>query len=150
MGSTDDTGTRLERLSRNLGPLLAGPALLVLFVGGIYAIGDAVLAPAPSPDHPGFVDTVLGSRAVVAAIRLAVIFAAAFVVVSVVALVARGQWLTRIGPVQVAEPVSELRVSRQQLDAVLGMARETVESMGKDSSEAGSFEPRDQDKEGIE
>ncbi len=83
-------------------------ALLFIFLAASYAVGDAVLAPAPAPKEPGFIDTVLGSRAVVASVRLAVTFAAAFVVASVVALIARGQWLTRVGPVQVSDRVTQL------------------------------------------
>lgn len=55
--------------------LLVVPTLLLLFAASVYAIGDAVLAPAPISKEPGFIDTVLGSHAVVAAIRLAVISA---------------------------------------------------------------------------
>src|SRR4051812_6985689 len=99
MGSRDTADARLERWVQRLGLLVVVPTLLVLFAAAIFAIGDAVLASTPAPDHPGFVDTVLGSRAVVATIRLAIIFAGVYVVVSVVALIARGQWLAKVGPV---------------------------------------------------
>jgi hypothetical protein len=99
--------------------LLVLPTLLLLFAAAAYAIGDAVFAPAPAPKNPGFVDTVLGSRAVVAAVRLAIIFAGTFVVVSVIALIARGQWLTRVGPVQVSEQVSGLDAENQRLQESL-------------------------------
>jgi hypothetical protein len=85
MGKRGTTDACFKVWGQRLSLFLAVPSMLVLFGAGIYAIGDAVLAPAPTPDHPGFVDTILGSRAVVAAIRLAVIFAGTFVVVSVVA-----------------------------------------------------------------
>jgi hypothetical protein len=78
-------------------------AILLLAAAGIYAIGDAVLAPSPAPEHPGFVDAVLASRAVMAAIRLAIIFAGAFVIASVVALASQERWLTRVGPVEVSD-----------------------------------------------
>jgi ABC-type protease/lipase transport system fused ATPase/permease subunit len=83
------------------------PAAILLAAAGIYAVGDAVLAPTPTPEHPGFVDAVLASRAVMASIRLAIIFAGVYVVVSVVALITRGQWLTRVGPVEVSERVAD-------------------------------------------
>lgn len=151
MESGESTETRIERLCRRLGLTLTGPAVLVLSVAGIYAIGDAVFAPAPAPEQPGFVDTVLGSRAVVAAIRLAVIFAAAFVVASVMALIARGQWLTRVGPVQVAEPASTLRADEQRLEAVLGDAGETLGNIREDQLEFDHpLEPRVRDEEEIE
>jgi hypothetical protein len=106
--------------------------LLVLLAAAIYAIGDAVLAPAPTPNDPGFVDTILGSRAVVAAVRLAVISGGVFVVASVVALIARGQWLSRIGPVQVAEPVADIGAESQRLEESLAEARETIGSIRND------------------
>jgi hypothetical protein len=99
-------------------------AILLLAAAGIYAIGDAVLAPTPTPEHPGFVDAVLASRAVIAAIRLAIIFAGAFVVASVVALVRQERWLTRVGPVQVSEANTgewqrkEIEQTREGLDKI--------------------------------
>lgn len=111
--------SRLERWGERLGALLVVPTLLVLFAAGVYAIGDAVLAPTPTPKQPGFIDTVLASRSVVAGIRLAIIFAGAFVVVSVVALIARGQWLTRVGPVQVSEQVSDIDSENKRLKSRL-------------------------------
>jgi hypothetical protein len=131
MGTRDSIDARFERWGQRFGQLLTVPALLVLLAAGIYAIGDAVLAPAPAPDHPGFVDTVLGSRAVVAAIRLAVIFAGVFVVISVVALTARGQWLTRVGPVQVSEPAATVDAEGQQLEKSLAQAQERIDILGQ-------------------
>jgi hypothetical protein len=96
---------------------------------GRSACGDAVLASTPAPDHPGFVDTVLGSRAVVAAIRLAIIFAGVHVVVSVVALIARGQWLTKVGPVEVSERVSDVDAHNRRLEESLEMTDETIGGM---------------------
>ena len=122
MGSRETVEARFERWCQRVGRLFAVPALLVLFVAGAFAIGDAVLAPAPAPDDPAFVDTVLGSRAVVAAIRLAVIFAGAFVVVSVVALISQRQWLTKVGPVQVSERVTTVGVVSQRLRGVLAQS----------------------------
>jgi hypothetical protein len=119
-------GSIAERWGQRLGLLLAVPALLVLFAAGTYAVGDAVLAPAPAPDHPGFVDTVLGSRAVVVAVRLAVISGGVFVVVSVVALIARGQWLTRVGPVHVSD------VDNQRLLVSIEHVRETIDNLEQD------------------
>lgn len=124
-----------ERWGEKLGVLLVLPTLLVLFAAGAYAIGDAILAPTPAPKQPGFIDTVLGSRAVVAAIRLAIIFAGVFVVVSVVALIARGQWLTRVGPVQVSEQVSDIDAENQRLKESLENARDTIDNLKQDLAE---------------
>lgn len=100
-------------------------AILLLAAAGIYAIGDAALAPTPAPEHPGFVDAVLASRAVIAAIRLAIIFAAAFVVGSVVALAGQERWLTRVGPVE----VSDLDAVNQRRGERLARTLETIDKL---------------------
>lgn len=97
-------------------------AIFLLAATGIYAAGDAVLAPAPTPEHPGFVDAVLASRAALAVIRLAVIFVGAFVIASVVGLTARRQWLTKVGPVE----VSDVDAERHRRGEELRQARETI------------------------
>jgi len=135
MGSRGTTDARFERWVQRLGLLVVVPTLLVLFVAAIFAIGDAVLASTPASDHPGFVDTVLGSRAVVAAIRLAIIFAGVYVVVSVVALIARGQWLTKIGPVEVSEPVSDVKAESQRLQEELVQTRGSVGKLRQEIAE---------------
>ena len=88
--------------------------------------------PRRPPDDPGFIDTILGSRAVVAAVRLAVISAGVFVVSSVVALTARGQWLTRVGPVQVAEQVSDMDAERQEFAKALERTDEIIDNLKQD------------------
>lgn len=124
--------SRFERRTEKASGLLVLPTLVVLLAGGAYAIADAVLAPTPAAQNPGFIDVVLASRAVVAAIRLAIIFAAAFVVVSVVALIARGQWLTRVGPVQVSEQVSDIDAENRRLTKSLDSTREVVDNLRQD------------------
>jgi uncharacterized protein YlxW (UPF0749 family) len=130
--TTDDQGTTTsERLSSALGGLFSLPALLAFLAAGIYAVGDATLAEAPSSRDPGFVDAVLASSAVLAAVRLAVIAAAVYVVFSVVALVARRQWLTRVGPVEVSARVSDLETENKELRDALDRAEARVEDLNE-------------------
>lgn len=135
----DGDQSRFERWGERLGLLLVLPTLAVLFAASAYAIGDAILAPTPVAESPGFVDTVLASRAVVAAIRLAIIFAGVFLVVSVIALIARGQWLTRVGPVQVSEQVSDIDAENQRLKESLENARETIDNLKQDLAESNTL-----------
>jgi hypothetical protein len=109
-------------------------AILLLAAFGVYAFGDAFLAPAPSAEHPGFVDSVLASRVVIAAIRLAIVFGAVYVVVSVVALIARRQWLTKIGPVEVSTPVAGVEADNQQLEGELTQADEDIGKLRQELS----------------
>ena len=118
-------------------------ALLFVALAGAYAIGDAVVAPAPAPAEPGFIDTVLGSRAVVAAVRIAVIFAAAFIAASVVALIARGQWLTRVGPIQVSDRLHTLEAENQRLESSLSTMKKTFAEVQKELSRAHTATPDD-------
>jgi uncharacterized protein YlxW (UPF0749 family) len=111
--------------SRRL-PATATRVALAL-VGGV-CVADAALASTLSPAQPGFIDNVLASRAVVVSIRIATIFAAMFVVLSVLALIARRQWLTRVGPVEV-EKVSDLDAEIQQLEEELAEANRTIEDL---------------------
>jgi hypothetical protein len=103
--------------------------LAILIVVATYAVGDAISAPAPISESPGFVETILASRAVVAAVRIAVIFAAAFIVVSVVALTAKRQWPTRIGPIHIREEVSGQEADNGQLREQLEIAEETINDL---------------------
>lgn len=89
------------------------------------SVTDAILAPTPDPEPPDFIDTVLASRAVVAAIRIAIIFAALSVVLSVIALISRRQWLTRVGPVE----VSDLRVANKRLEEQVAVADRVVKEL---------------------
>jgi hypothetical protein len=126
-------------------------AILLLAAAGLYAIGDAVLAPTPTPEHPGFVDAVLASRAVVAAIRLAIIFAGAFVIASVVALISQGRWLTRVGPVQVSEKIETVDAESQHLQRSLAISRETVDNLERDLAISNSMiDQMKRDAEGTE
>jgi hypothetical protein len=99
---------------------------LILVVS--LAVGDAVLAPTPVSTQPDFIDTVLASRAAVAAIRIAIVFAALFVALSVIALTAQRRWLTRVGPVEVSAELSGLRVEIQPLEEELEAVREDMDA----------------------
>jgi hypothetical protein len=128
--ATDDavqTGTKsLSSLTRR--PLVA-LSLVALCLAGAYAFGDALLAGAPSPKNPGFVDSLLASSAVLAAVRLAIIAAAAYVVTSVAALMGRRQWLTRVGPVEVSARVLDLKAENTTLEEMLTSAEARIEDL---------------------
>ena len=135
MDGNENRNGALERVGYVLSVVLAGLALILLFVGGLYAMGDAVLSDIPVSENPGFVDTVLASRAVVAAIRIAIIFAAAYVVISAVWLIANRRFLIRVGPVQVSEQVSDIDAENRRLKESLENARETIDNLKQDLAE---------------
>jgi hypothetical protein len=93
------------------------------------AVVDAVLAPAPAPKQPDFIDAIFASRAVIAAIRIAVVFAALFLVLSVTALIAQRRWLTRVGPVEVSGEVSNLDAEILDLEQQVEEANRVIEAL---------------------
>jgi hypothetical protein len=99
---------------------------VLLAAASLYAVGDAILAPAPLSADPGFLETLVASRAVVAAVRVAVIFIAAFVVVSVVALISARRWPTKIGPVEIADGLSQLEAENALLRTTVANLRATM------------------------
>ena len=109
--------------------MLRAAAWIALTFVVALAITDAALAPAPTPKQPNFVDVFLASRAVVTAVRVAIIFVALFVVLSVIALIARRQWLTRVGPVEVSGEVSDLTAETQTLEKRLEAAHQIIDGL---------------------
>jgi hypothetical protein len=53
----------------------------------------------------------------------------------VVALIARGQWLTRVGPVRVSEQVSDIDAENQRLKESLAGAIEIIDNLEQDLAE---------------
>lgn len=129
LGDEEEGQDFASRVGEFLGKLLVVPVLLALFVIAGYAVGDALLADSPEPADPGYVDSVLASGAVVAGIRIAIIFAAIYVVVSVVALIARRQWLTKVGPIEASEQVTEALRENQALRDQLESAGDTIRDL---------------------
>ena len=107
----------------------AQTAWIALILVVSMALADAALAPTPASTTLDFVDTVLASRAVVAAIRIAIVFAALFVALSVVALIVQRRWLTRVGPVEVSEELPSLISENKRLKRELAAAERTVENL---------------------
>lgn len=135
MAAPEDRSTT-ERLEKAVRSLLVAPTLLILAVAAVYAIGDAVFAATPSPKNPGFADSVLASRAVIAAVRIAIIAAAGYVVASIVALIGRRQWLTKVGPVEVSEQVFDIDTENAALKNRLKREQERTAKLLAELAEA--------------
>lgn len=63
----------------------------------------------------------------VVAIRIALVFAALFVALSVIALIAQRRWLTRLGPVEVSEEMSKFETENQRLKEELKASDQVIE-----------------------
>jgi hypothetical protein len=127
MTGHDGHRRQTEILAAALMRLLVPAALAVLGVASVWAIGDAVVSSSPVPRDPGFLDSLFASGPVLAAARLAIIAAAAYVVASVAALVARRQWLARVGPVEVSAQVGDLESENELLRDMLMTAQARVD-----------------------
>jgi hypothetical protein len=66
--------------------------LLAATVGVVYEI---TVGTTPQFHNPNFLDAILSSRLVMAAVR-AVLFVSGYLVISVVALVSHGRWLSTV------------------------------------------------------
>ncbi|HEX5593819.1 MAG TPA: hypothetical protein VFX35_10775 [Solirubrobacterales bacterium] len=129
MESKESFVERENRWLRKLEAPLALSGGLILLLAVVYGVADVVLTPAPISKRDGFEDLVLGSRTVVVAVRVAVIFTAAFFVASVVALMVRRQWLVRLGPVEVSERVVHLAIEGDRVEESLENAMQTIDSL---------------------
>ena len=90
----------------------------------------------------------LGSSTVVIGVRIAAIFAAAFFVVSVVALTVRRQWLVRVGPVEVSERVAGFNAEVERMNEMLENAMQTIDSLRYELAVSNSLLDRAMDQSG--
>src|SRR5205823_6627625 len=75
------------------------------------------------------INEILASRIVVGGIRIAILFAIAYVIVSMIALTVRRQWLTGIGPLRVSEAARGVEAERDYLAQQLTFAGQEIESL---------------------
>jgi uncharacterized coiled-coil protein SlyX len=83
----------------------------------------------PSTKNPSFVDNIFDSRVVILVVRVALMFAAGYVVISVVGLIVGRRWLAELGPFKASEPIARLDRSTEALETDLADALETVEAL---------------------
>jgi hypothetical protein len=117
-----------EGLGYRVGQILGIPLLLGLAVGAVFVMVGLFQGAKidPGPD-PSFIDTIFASRTIVGAARIVVLFGGAYIVASVVVLISRGQFLTKVGPIEVSESVAGITRDRDFLAQQLGAARETID-----------------------
>ena len=79
--------------------------------------------------NPNFLDNIFANPVVLATVRITLLAAAVYVVVSVFALMGGRRWLSEFGPVKTTEPIANLDQSAQALESDLAEALETVEDL---------------------
>ena len=104
-------------------------ALLALGVAAALAVAQIYPSRLSTTKNPSFVDNIFDSRVVILLIRVALIFAAGYVVISVVGLIVGRRWLAELGPFKASEPIDRVERGAEIFDTDLGDARETIEGL---------------------
>ncbi len=110
--------------------------LLALVVAAIAAVAQIYPSQLPTGKNPSFVDNVFDSRVVVLLLRVALIFAAGYVVISVIGLIVERRWLAELGPFKASEPIARVERGAEALDTDLSNALETVEGLQQKLAES--------------
>lgn len=66
-------------------------------------IREAIIADAPTPANPSFIDQIIASQAVLVSVRLALIAASGYLILSLTMLAIRRQWISKIGWVELGD-----------------------------------------------
>ena len=85
----------------------------------------------PTTANPSFVDNILDRRAVVLVVRVALIFAAGYIVISVVGLIVGRRWLSQLRPFRASDPIARLDKSAEALESDLQEAVDTIQDLEK-------------------
>ncbi len=108
--------------------MLAGVAVLAgLIAAAVLAVAQIYPSQLPTTNTPSFVDNIFDSRVVILLIRVAIIFAAGYVVISVVGLIVGRRWLAELGPFKASEPIAHLGRGTEVLEKDLDDGVEGVE-----------------------
>ncbi len=78
-------------------------ALAALLVGVAFAVIGIYPHGLSQPKNPSFVDDIFVSPIVVLFVRIAVVFAAGYVVISVIGLILARRWIAELGPFKASE-----------------------------------------------
>ncbi len=122
--TTDET-TVLERA----GQVFAVVILVLLAAGIVFAVIGIYPHRIPAEKNPNFVDNIFASRVVILAARITLLFAAAYVAVSVVGLIANRRWISQLGPFKASDPIARLGHSAEALESDLQDAVETIQKL---------------------
>ena len=105
--------------------------LKILLRGSVYVVGLALVVwlsvlvfphRIASPSSPSVWQTAMDNPWFLEAIRVTLIVAGIYVILSVAALIHHGKWLTKFGPLAVGKQVQEARGSATAMEAALARA----------------------------
>jgi hypothetical protein len=106
--------------------------LVLVLIGATIALADQVYPDdsdvARSSDD-NFIDSVFSDPLVIAAASVAVVYVAAFCVISVLARIWNRQWLRRAGPFEISDEVKDLRNSVERWQQEAGRAKDQISEL---------------------
>jgi hypothetical protein len=111
-------------LSSRLIGAVALVALPVIIFGAIALIAIPGFEQGEIDPDSDPLNNLLSSRAVIIPARIVLVFLALYVVISIVALIYRGQWIVRAGPIQASEAVRTIDREKDHLRAELKTAKD--------------------------
>jgi predicted small integral membrane protein len=124
----DGRVTALERASRGLVLFV----LLLLATEVALAVVGLRSYEVPTSRNASFVDNVFASWIVILAARMALLFGAAYIAVSVVGLIASRRWLAQLGPFKVSDPIARFDCNAVAVDEEMKDAAEAVQDLERE------------------
>lgn len=135
-----DIWGQIEEAEVSLASKITGVTLGILVILVVLGLAAAALGvmyrvttQGPVDAHLNPLNMIFASRVVVGATRLALLFVAAYVVISCIGLIAERRWLTSLWPLKASDPVRTsvrtLDQTNEIYDAALGDAYATVEAL---------------------
>ncbi|MGO9320253.1 MAG: hypothetical protein ACLQBY_05565 [Solirubrobacteraceae bacterium] len=124
--------------------------LAALVAAAVLAVIQIYPHKLPTTANPSFVDNIFDSRVVILVVRVSLIFAAGYIVISVVGLIVGRRWLSQLGPFKASDPIARLDKSAEALESDLQEAVDTIqdleqrlvesdEALGKAQTDIGSL-----------
>ncbi len=111
---------------RQLFALAIAAAIVVL---AVFVFTQLIPGKVRSAANPSFVDDIFDNTAVLVAVRLALLAGAAYVIVSVGALIKDRRWLSQLGPFKASDQVVDLNQGAEAAERNIQDALETIEEL---------------------
>ncbi len=128
--STDSETPPTEEQKNPIWQTATGVVVLAaLVVAAVLAVIQIYPHKLPTTTNPSFVDNIFDSRVVILGVRVALIFAAGYIVISVVGLIVARRWLSQLGPFKASDPIARLDNNAQSLESDLQDAADTIHDL---------------------
>jgi len=129
VADAEQAGGKPARNLESAGRTFGFAAVVLLAVGADVAIVEVYPGTVPAARNTSFVDIIFASRMVIVAMRVVLLFAAAYVAMSMVGLIASRRWIAELGPFKASDPIALIGQSAGVFEADLADAVETVAAL---------------------